>query len=125
MKFDLSSLSKGAIINKAVFTIFVDSSATKTGSPLTNSLSAYFATDSSANTYDTTSVITLSRVDNYFTGNIAPFIQSITSGYHLNNGIILTAGGQNIGVDIFALRGSEVSDRSLRPRLVITYTGRK
>ncbi len=125
VKFDLSALSKGAIINKAELTIYIDSTATRNGSPFTNSLSAYFATDSSANTYDTTSAIVLSRFNNYFTGNIAPFIQSIASGYHNNNGIILAAGGQNLGVDIFALFGSEASDHSLRPRLVITYTGRK
>ena len=125
VKFDLSSIPSGSVINNAQFSVFVDSSETRTGNSFTNSLVAYFAIDTSANSYDTTSAIVLSRVDNHFTGDIAPFIQSISSGYHSNNGIILAAGGQNLGVDIFALKGSDAVDTSLRPRLVITYTGRK
>lgn len=125
IKFDLSSIPQKALINKAQLTIFVDSSATQTGSPFTNSLVSYFAIDTSANTYDTTSAIVLNRYDNYFTGDIARFIQSIKSGFHDNNGIVLSAGNQNLGVDIFALKGSDASDTALRPRLVITYTGKK
>ena len=125
VKFNLSSIPPGSVINGAQLSVFVDSSETKTGTGFTNSLVAYFAIDTSENTYDTTSAIVLTRVDNYFTGDIAPFIQSISSGYHDNNGIILAAGGQNLGVDIFALKGSDATDNSLRPRLVITYTGRK
>ncbi len=125
IKYDLSSIPKGAVINKAQFTIYVDSSATKTGDNYNNSLVAYFARDSVETSYDSTSAIVLNRSDNYFTGDIAKFIQSITSGYHDNNGFILTAGSQNLGIDIFALKGSDASDPSLRPRLVITYTGKK
>lgn len=125
IKFDLTALPQGAIINKAQLTVFVDSSETKTGDVFTNSLTAYFAKDSSNDTYDTTSAIKLSRTADYFSGDIARFIQSIASGYHENHGIILAAGGQNLGVDIFALKGSDASDTSLRPRLVIIYTGKK
>jgi len=125
VEFDLSAIPKNTIINNAQFSIYLDSSATKTADSYTNSLVAYFVSDSSSNAYDTTSGIVLNRVNNYFTGNIARFVQSVVSGYHENQGIILTAGGQNIGVDIFAFKGSEATDRSLRPRLVITYTGRK
>ncbi len=125
IKFDLSFLPKGAVINKAQFTVYVDSSATKTGDNFSNSLVAYFARDSVETSYDTTSSITLNRSGNYFTGDIAKFIQSIVSGYHDNNGFILAAGSQNLGIDIFALKGSDASDASLRPRLVITYTGKK
>lgn len=125
VKFDLSSIPKGSVINKAQLTLFVDSSATKNGSPFTNSLVAYFAIDTSINSYDTTSAVVLNRTDNYFSGNVVRFIQSIASGYHDNNGIVLAAGGQNLGVDIFGLKGSGAADPALRPRLVITYTGRK
>jgi hypothetical protein len=125
IKFDLSSLPSKALINKAQLTVFIDSSATKTGTPFTNSLVSYFAIDTTVNSYDTTSAIVLNRHDNYFTGDIATFIQSIKSGFHENNGIVLSAGNQNLGVDIFALKGSDASDTALRPRLVITYTGRK
>jgi hypothetical protein len=125
IKYDLSSVPKGAIINKAQFTIYVDSSATKTGDNYSNSLVAYFARDSVETSYDTTSAIVLNRSGNTFTGDIAKFIQSISSGYHDNNGFIITAGSQNLGIDLFALKGSDTSDPSLRPRLVITYTGKK
>ncbi len=125
IKFDLSSITDGAVINKAQFTIYVDTSATKTGDHYSNSLVAYFARDSVETSYDTTSSIILKRSGNYFTGDIAKFIQSIASGYHENNGFILTAGSQNLGIDIFALKGSDASDALLRPRLVITYTGKK
>lgn len=123
--YDLSSIPEGAVINKAQFTIFVDSSASHTGDNFSNSLVAYFAKDSVETTYDTTSAIVLNRSGNYFTGDIAKFIQSISSGYHENNGFIITAGSQNLGIDIFALKGSDASDSSLRPRLEITYTGKK
>ncbi len=125
VKFDLSALPEGAIINKAQLTVFIDTSETRTGDTYTNSLTAYFAKDSSADTYDSTSGITLGRTADYFTADIARFIQSIASSYHENNGIILAAGGQNLSVDIFALKGSDASDTSLRPRLVIIYTGKK
>ena len=125
IKYDLSSIPEGAVINKAQFTIYVDSSATKTGDNYNNSLVTYFARDSVEATYDTTSAIVLNRSENYFSGNIAKFIQSIVSGYHDNNGFIITAGSQNLGIDLFALKGSDASDPSLRPRLVITYTGRQ
>ncbi len=46
VKFDLSFLQKGAIVNKAQFTVSLDTSATKTGDNYTNSIVAYFATDS-------------------------------------------------------------------------------
>ncbi len=125
VSFDLSSVPKGAVINKAQFTLYVDSSATKTGDNFNNSLVAYFARDSIEASYDTTSAIVLNRSGNNFSGDIARFIQSIVSGYHENNGFILAAGSQNLGVDLFALKGSDASDASLRPRLVITYTGKK
>lgn len=125
VRFDLSSIPKGSVINKAQLTVFIDSSATHHGDSYTNSLTAYFAKDTSDNSYDTTSAVVLSRMDNYFTGDLVRFIQSISSGYHDNNGIVLAAGGQNLGVDIFGLKGSDAADPALRPRLVITYTGRK
>ena len=125
VRFDLSSIPKGSVINKAQLTVFIDSSATHHGDSYTNSLTAYFAIDTSINSYDTTSAVVLSRTDNYFTGDVVRFIQSISSGYHDNNGIVLAAGGQNLGVDIFGLKGSDAADPALRPRLVITYTGRK
>ena len=125
IQFDVSSIAKGSVINKAQLTLYLDSSATLLSDAYTNSISAYFSKDTTTNSYDSTSAIVLNRVDNYFTGDIARFIQSITSGYHENQGIVLAAGGQNIGVDLFALKGSSTPDASLRPRLVITYTGRK
>ncbi|HSD63744.1 MAG TPA: DNRLRE domain-containing protein [Ignavibacteriaceae bacterium] len=124
VKFDLSSIKKGSVINKAQLTLYLDSSATKTGDKFTNALIVYFSKDTSAHSYDTTSAIVLNRSANYFTGNIAPFVQSIVSGFHENQGFVLGAGGPNTGVELFALKGSG-SETSLRPRLVITYTGRK
>ncbi len=125
VRFDLSSIPIGSVINKAQLTVFIDSSATHHGDSYTNSLTAYFAKDTSINSYDTTSSVVLSRTENYFSGDVVRFIQSISSGYHDNNGIVLSAGGQNLGVDIFGLKGSDAADPALRPRLVITYTGRK
>lgn len=124
VKFDLSSLPPGAVINKAQLTLYLDTTQTKTGDVYSNYLTAYFAKDST-NAYDSTSGIKLSRSADYFTADISHFIQSISSGYHENNGFIIAAGGQNLGVDIYALKGSDASDTSRRPRLVITYTGLK
>jgi hypothetical protein len=122
--FDLTSLPPGAVVNKAELTLFLDSTQTNTGDVYSNYLTAYFAKDST-NAYDSTSGIRLSRTADYFSADISRFIQSISSGYHENNGFIITAGGQNLGVDIYALKGSDASDTSVRPRLVITYTGLK
>lgn len=125
VRFDLSKVEKGSVINKALLNLYVDSTATKTGVNFTNALTVYFTKDTAAKSYDTASGIVLSRVGNYFTGDIARFVQSIVSGFHENLGFTIAAGGQKTGVDIFALKGSGSSDASLRPRLVITYTGRK
>jgi hypothetical protein len=122
--FDVSALPKNTLINYAKFTLTLDTTATIVGSSYVNELTVLLLTDSTARAYDSTQSIILTRSGNTFTGNIAAYVQSwIDKG--INEGLLIQVAYQYDGLELFAIKGSNAADRSLRPRLQITYTGRK
>jgi hypothetical protein len=122
--FDISALPKNTLINYANFTLTLDTIATVVGSSYVNELTVLLLTDSTARAYDSTQSIILTRSGNTFTGNIAAYVQSwIDKG--INEGLLIQVTAQYDGLELFAIKGSNAADRALRPRLQITYTGRK
>ncbi len=121
--FDVSSIPKNSVINHAALTLNIDTLQTIIGTNFINSLNARIITDSSSIVIDTILTITLNRSGNTFQGNIGPYVQSWLDKGN-NQGILLELTGQTDGLELFALKGSNASDKTLRPRLQITYTSK-
>ncbi|MCL5029740.1 MAG: hypothetical protein M1480_12075 [Bacteroidetes bacterium] len=121
--FDISAVPKNTVINHALLTLTIDTLSSKIGTDLTNSLDVRLFKDTSNVAFDTTQIFTLARSGNIFQGDITPYVQSwIDSGTNL--GILLQVTGQGSNLDLFAIKGSNAADRSLRPRLQLTYTSK-
>ena len=121
--FDVSTLPKHAVINNATLTLTEDTLASIKSSSPVDALILYNLTDSSASAYDSTNPITVSLSGNSYSVNIAPFVQNwVDKG--TNEGILIMLYDQIDALDLYALKGSNAADRSLRPRLTITYTSR-
>ncbi len=121
--FDVSSIPKNTVINRALLTLTIDSTASIVGTDLTSTLDVRLFQDTVNITYDTTQVFTLARSGNTFQGDITNYVQSwIDTGNNL--GILLQVTGQEGNLDLFAIKGSNAADRSARPRLQLTYTSK-
>jgi hypothetical protein len=121
---DVSALAKNTLINYANLTLTLDTLSTVVGSSYTDALIVRLLTDSTNRAYDSTQSITLSRSGNTFQGNIATYVQSLIDK-GINEGLLIQTSSQITGLELFAIKGSNAADRALRPRLQITYTGRK
>lgn len=122
--FNVSAIPPNTLINYANLTLTLDTVATIVGSNYLNTLTVLLLTDSSARAFDSTQTITLSRSGNTFQGNIAAYVQSwIDKG--VNEGLLIQVTSQIDGLELFAIKGSNAASRALRPRLQITYTGKK
>jgi hypothetical protein len=117
--FDLSKLPKEASINSAQLTLTLDTLKTITGSSYANSLSVYYITDSSNLKIDSTFFLSLNRDKNTFTGSITSLFTVIKNN---NQGLMIYAGDQLNGVELFAIKGSSNSSFAERPKLQINYT---
>jgi len=63
----------------------------------------------------------LAYSNNKFTGDITSFVRSWVT-QNENYGLLLEAGNQVLGLELFALKGSDFSTIAERPRLRVTYT---
>jgi len=122
--FDLSSLSKEIIINYAELTLTVDTLKTITGTSFTNSLRVNYITDSTNNSIDSSLLVFLDRDSNMFKGNITLYVQKAIVQNN-NQGLVIAAGDKLNGVELFAIKGSNATVFTQRPRLQIKYTSRK
>lgn len=122
--FDLSSLSKEIIINYAELTLTVDTLKTVTGTSFTNSLRVNYITDSTNNSIDSSLLVFLDRDSNMFKGNITLYVQKAIIQNN-NQGLVIAAGDKLNGVELFAIKGSNATLFTERPRLQIKYTSRK
>ncbi len=120
LKFDISGLPKGLVVNNAELTLIQDTVNSVLGSGYSQSIRAFFLSDEDS--LETTgNPLTLTLNNKKFTGNISSFLRNwIETGE--NNGILLEAGNQVDGLELFAIYGSDANDFTLRPRLKVTYT---
>ena len=122
LTFDLGQVPASVVINKAEIFITPDSVSSIKGSSSNNSLRlSYLRYADSLNTEGNPSF--LSFKDNKYSGDVTLFVRNWISRKE-NNGILIEAGSPTSGLDFFALKGSDYSEISERPRLRITYTVR-
>jgi len=123
LKFDLGVLPPGLVINKAELFITYDSLNSVKGSSSNNSLKVFYLTSDDTTSTQGNSISLLSS-DNQYTGDITLFVRNWVSRKE-NYGMLIEAGSPTIGLDLFALKGSDYTIISERPRLRITYTHQK
>jgi hypothetical protein len=124
IQFDLSKVPQHAIINYAELQLTFDTTQSVFGSSYTDQLTANFITDSTHIDSLSTNAVTLNRIGSLYTGNITSYVQNWLST-KINEGIQIRSGTYDTGLELWALKGSNASDRSVRPRLKIIYTNKK
>ncbi len=123
--FDDSFLPKDAIINKAVFTLSIDSTASWEGSAPTDSVVVQMAADSlNKDSTVSSAQIHLARVGWTFSGNISFFVQKWINGT-ANEGLILRTTDEDRSLNLISLFSEKAADKSKRPVLEIYYTDKK
>ena len=123
LTFDIGILPAGLVINKAEIFITSDSINSVKGSIFNNNLRAFYL-NSPDSTITEGNAISLSFKDNNYTGDITSFVRKWVSRNE-NFGILIEAGNPILGLELFALKGSDYSEISERPILRITYTQQK
>jgi len=123
LTFDISALPLGIVVNKAELILTSDTTNSVKGSRYTNNLLAFYLRYAdSLNTEG--SPVTLNYSDGKYSGDITSFVRTWLSR-NQNYGLLIQPGNQLSGLDLFALKGSDNSEITNRPRLRITYTIKK
>jgi len=122
--FDLSEVPPDIIINKAELILTEDSLSSITGSSFNPNLAVFRITDSSDVTVDEGNGILLIKNGNIYTANITTFITSWINTED-NQGIVIRHASLTEGLELFAIRGSEHTEPSERPRLRIVFTSKE
>jgi len=123
LKFDIGVLPVGLVINKAKLILTQDSINSVFGSSYNNSLRIFYLNSNDSIKTEGNPII-LSYKDNQYTGDITAFVRSWVSKNE-NFGMLIQSGNQISGTDLFALKGSDYSEISERPRVIITFTVKK
>ena len=124
IKFDLSKVPKNVIINYAELQLTIDLAHSAFGSSNPpDQLTASFITDSTHIDSLSINIIVLTRVGSLYTGNITSYVQNWLST-KINEGIQIRSGTYDTGLELWALKGSNAADPSVRPRLKIIYTNK-
>ena len=123
--FDVSSLPKNAIINRAKLFLKTDSLLTIKGTDIIDGIIASNIVDSTSKVIDSTlTQETLVPDGDSYSGLITTFVQTwLNTGK--NEGLLLAPIGGIDGVDLYVFRGSNAADIKDRPRLEIIYTTTK
>jgi hypothetical protein len=124
IQFDLSKVPQHAIINYAELQLTIDTTKSVFGSSYSDQLTAYYITDSTRIDSSSVSQVTLNRSGSLYTGIITHYVQNWLST-KINEGIQIRAGAYDTGLELWALKGTNASDPSKRPRLKIIYTNKK
>ncbi len=125
--FDLSSLTKDLIINKATLELTVDTLASFDGNPKSDSILARILKDSTAKSLTSDSLIAtvIKRTGNVFSGDITWMVQRWIQGTVENQGILLELYDEEFSAARISLYGTKEPEVSLRPRLKIIYVKKK
>ena len=120
LKFNIDSLPPGLVINKAELFITADSINSIVGSSYNNSLKLFYLQYAdSLNTEG--SSISLLYSNNMYSGDITTFVRTWYNRKS-NFGMLIQTGNQTLGLDLLAMKGSDYSEFSERPRIKIIYT---
>lgn len=124
IQFNLSKVPPHAIINYAELQLTIDTTQSVFGSSYTDQLTANFITDSTHIDSLSTNAVTLNRIGSLYKGNITSYVQNWLAT-KINEGIQIRSGAYDTGLELWALKGSNATDPSKRPRLKIIYTNKK
>lgn len=123
LTFDIGVLPVGLVINKAELILTKDTLNSVFGSSYNNSLLVfYLSSNDSVKTEG--NPISLTYKDNQYSGDITTFVRTWVSRNE-NYGMLIQSGNQSLGTDLFAIKGSEYSEVTERPRIVVTFTVKK
>lgn len=123
LKFDLSKLSKGSIVNFAQLSLTLDTLQSKFGNNFFNELSAHIITDADSLKINESVFYPLKRVGDKYVGDVSGMIRYWVSG-NPNYGMLIKAGRELLGVEKFIIKGSSYPVYNDRPKLEIIYTKR-
>jgi hypothetical protein len=120
--FNISSLPKTIIVNKATVELTVDTLNSFYGKPIKDSLFVQLLADSTTRklTSDSTSYTILSRSGNKYIGDVTYPVQRWVTGM-ANHGFILSLWDEYSSPSRVTIYGSKNSDKALRPKLKIIY----
>ncbi|MFA5804241.1 MAG: hypothetical protein WC879_06325 [Melioribacteraceae bacterium] len=124
--FDLNTLPKNIIVNKAFLELNVDTTSTLDGNPSSDSLYAQILADSTTKklTRDSTVVTALAKKDKIYSGDVAWMVQKWQNG-ESNQGILLSLWDEYSSAARIAFYGSKNLNKALRPKLKIIYMQKK
>ena len=123
LTFDIGVLPVGLVVNKAELILTKDTLNSVFGSSYNNSLRVfYLSSNDSIKTEG--NPITLAFKDNQYSGDITAFVRAWISKNE-NYGMLIQSGNQSLGTDLFAIKGSDYSEVTERPRIVVTFTVKK
>lgn len=124
LTFDLSFIPKGVVINSAQLIMTTDTLSSVFGSSFGTDINAFLLGD----TTNVDSVIgtpsVMIREGDAYLGDVTNIVNSWILGTP-NNGFILKPANEVEGLELFALRGSDFPDSTMRPRLKLVFTERK
>lgn len=123
LSFDLSSLSKGTIVNYAQLTLTLDTLKSKFGNKVFDELRAYIITSTDSMKINESSIYPLRRIGDKYVGDVSGMVRYWTSN-NPNYGILLKAGNEILGIEKFMIKSSYYPVFSERPKLEIIYTKR-
>lgn len=121
LSFDLSSLTRGTIVNFAQLTLTVDTLASKFGDNYFNELRAYIITSSDSLEINESSFYPLRRVGDKFIGDVSGMVRYWISN-NPNYGMLIKPGNEILGLDKFMIKSSSYPVYSDRPKIEIIYT---
>jgi hypothetical protein len=123
LKFDFSNFPNNVTVNKAVLTVYADSTKNVFGSQFNNSVIAYVVTDIDSDKVSTSLFSTLSLTnENNYRGEITSILRYWLLNQSNNMGFILRPGTEQNGLELFYLYSSEAADLTKRPYLEIIYS---
>lgn len=123
--FDISSLPKNSIINKAIIELTADPSKELDGSNKSDSVLVQLLADSTAKKLaDSVNFALLSRTGNLFSGDVTWALQRVLNGSSYQ-GFLLSLWDEYSSAARIAFYGSKDSNKALRPKLKITYMQKK
>ena len=125
--FDLSSLPKYSLFNKATLSLTIDTLNTFNGTPTSNGIRVQVFADSGAakKLADSVTASTLTRSGNQFSGDIDWIIQKWNDGKVANHGLLLSLSDELTSAARIAIYNSTVQNKDLRPRLKLYYLQKK
>jgi hypothetical protein len=124
LKFDLTSIPRGSIVNFAQLTLSVDTLQSKFGNNYFDEIHCFIITAADSFKINESNVYPLKRKGDKYTGDVSGMIRYWLSN-NPNYGLLLKPGRELVGLEKFVIKSSFYPIYSDRPKLEIIYSKRK